>query len=38
LSRLTPAKSCPPIHLLHAYAQDEYHGYIRNDMMLMVDE
>ena len=27
-----------PVHLLHADAQDKYHGYIRNDMMLMMNE
>jgi hypothetical protein len=26
-----------PVHLLHAYAQDKYHGCIRNDMMLMMN-
>jgi hypothetical protein len=27
-----------PVHLLHVYAQDKYHGCIRNDMMLMDEE
>ena len=26
------------VHLLHADAKDKYHGYIRNDMMLMMNE
>ena len=29
-----PAVSHLPVHLLHADAQDKYHGCIRNDMML----
>ena len=29
-----PAVSLLPVHLLHADAQDKYHGCIRNDMML----
>jgi hypothetical protein len=37
-SHRTLATSHPPVHLLHANAQDEYHGCIRNDMMLMMDE
>ena len=28
----------PPVHLLHADAWDKYHGCIRNDMMLMMNE
>ena len=32
-----PAGSLLPIHLLHADAQDKYHGCIRNDMMLMMN-
>jgi hypothetical protein len=31
-----PAVLLLPVHLLHAYAQDKYHGCIRNDMMLMM--
>ena len=31
-----PARSLLPVHLLHADARDEYHGCIRNDMMLMI--
>jgi hypothetical protein len=31
----TPIRSLLPVHLLHVYAQDKYHEYIRNDMMLM---
>ena len=27
-----------PVHLLHVDAQDKYHGCIRNDMMLMMNE
>ena len=33
-----PAVSHLPVHLLHADAQDKYHGCIRNDMMLMMNE
>ena len=33
-----PARSLLPVHLLHADAQDKYHGCIRNDMMLMMNE
>ena len=33
-----PAGSLLPIHLLHADAQDKYHGCIMNDMMLMMNE
>ena len=33
-----PAVSHLPVHLLHVDAQDKYHGYIRNDMMLMMNE
>ena len=33
-----PAGSLLPVHLLHADAQDKYHGCIRNDMMLMMNE
>ena len=33
-----PAVSLLPVHLLHADAQDKYHGCIRNDMMLMMNE
>ena len=33
-----PAGSLLPIHLLHADAQHKYHGCIRNDMMLMMNE
>ena len=33
-----PAGSLLPVHLLHADAQDKYHGCIRNDMMLMTNE
>ena len=29
-----PAGSLLPVHLLHADAQDKYHGCIRNDIML----
>ena len=32
-----PAVSHLPVHLLHADAQDKYHGCIRNDMMLMMN-
>ena len=32
-----PAVSLLPVHLLHADAQDKYHGCIRNDMMLMMN-
>jgi hypothetical protein len=28
-SRRILARSRPPVHLLHAYAEDEYHEYIR---------
>jgi hypothetical protein len=34
----TPTGSLLPVHLLHVYAQDKYHGCIRNDMMLMDKE
>jgi hypothetical protein len=34
----TPTGSHLPVHLLHVYAQDEYHGCIRNIMMLMDEE
>ena len=27
-----------PVHLLHADAKDKYHGCIRNDMMLIMNE
>ena len=33
-----PAGLLLPVHLLHADAQDKYHGCIRNDMMLMMNE
>ena len=33
-----PAGSLLSVHLLHADAQDKYHGCIRNDMMLMMNE
>ena len=33
-----PAGSLLPVHLLHADARDKYHGCIRNDMMLMMNE
>ena len=33
-----PAGSLLPVHLLHADAKDKYHGCIRNDMMLMMNE
>ena len=33
-----PAVLLPPVHLLHADARDKYHGCIRNDMMLMMNE
>ena len=33
-----PAGSHLPVHLLHADAQDKYHGCIRNDMILMMNE
>ena len=33
-----PAVSLPLVHLLHANAQDKYHGCIRNDMMPMMNE
>ena len=33
-----PAVSHLSVHLLHADAQDKYHGCIRNDMMLMMNE
>ena len=33
-----PTGSHLPVHLLHADAQDKYHGCIRNDMMLMMNE
>ena len=33
-----PVGSLLPVHLLHADAQDKYHGCIRNDMMLMMNE
>ena len=32
-----PAVSLLPVHLLHADAQDNYHGCIRNDMMLTMN-
>ena len=32
-----PAVSHLLVHLLHADAQDKYHGCIRNDMMLMMN-
>jgi hypothetical protein len=32
-----PAVSLLPVYLLHACAQDKYHGCIRNDMMLMMN-
>ena len=32
------AGSLFPVHLLHADAQDKYHGCIKNDMMLMMNE
>ena len=32
-----PAVSLLPVHLLHADAQNKYHGCIRNDMMLMMN-
>jgi hypothetical protein len=31
------AVSLLSVHLLHACAQDKYHGCIRNDMMLMMN-
>jgi hypothetical protein len=31
----TPTRSLLLVHLLHVYAQDEYHGCIKNDMTLM---
>jgi hypothetical protein len=34
----TPTGSLLPVYLLHTYAQDEYHGCIRNDMMLMDEQ
>ena len=33
-----PAGLLLPVHLLHADAKDKYHGCIRNDMMLMMNE
>ena len=33
-----PAVSLLPVLLLYADAQDKYHGCIRNDMMLMMNE
>ena len=33
-----PAGSLLLVHLLHADAKDKYHGCIRNDMMLMMNE
>jgi hypothetical protein len=30
-----PVGSLPQAHLLHAYAQDKYHGCIRDNMMIM---
>ena len=32
------AGSLLSVHLLHVNAQDKYHGCIRNDMMLMMNE
>ena len=32
-----PVVLLPLVHLLHADAQDKYHGCIRNDMMLMMN-
>jgi hypothetical protein len=32
-----PAVLLLRVHLLHVYAQDKYHGCIRNDMMLMMN-
>ena len=36
--RQIPAGLLLPVHLLHADAKDKYHGCIRNDMMLMMNE
>ena len=33
-----PAGSLLLVHLLHADARDKYHGCMRNDMMLMINE
>ena len=33
-----PAGLLLPVHLLHVDAKDKYHGCIRNDMMLMMNE
>ena len=33
-----PAGSLLPVHLLHADARDKYHGCIRNDMTLTMNE
>jgi hypothetical protein len=34
----TPTGTLLSVHLLHVYAQDKYHGCIRNDMMLIDKE
>jgi hypothetical protein len=34
----TPIGPLLPVHLLHVYAQDKYHGCIMNDMMLIDEE